>query len=62
MHTLFDAERLDARVNPNTGKSALATEWFIVPLPVIEEAIELIMSEEIVHYRYDHELRMLYRK
>lgn len=61
LHTLFDAVRLDARVDSGI-KSALATEWFIVPLPVIEEAIELIMSEEIVHYRYDHELKMLCRK
>ena len=62
LHTLFNAVRLDARVDSDSGRSALATEWFIVPLPVIEEAIELIMSEEIVHYRYDHELKMLCRK
>ena len=30
-----------------------ATEWFVVPLPVIDRAIELIMCGEIVGYVYD---------
>ena len=34
-------------------------EWFTVPLKVIEEAIPLIISEEIVHYRYDNEKEMI---
>lgn len=62
LHTLFDAVKLDARVTMDSGKSALATEWFVVPLPVIEEAIELIISEEILNYRYDAETKMLCRK
>jgi len=28
-------------------------EWFIAPLNVIEETIELIINGEIVNYRYD---------
>ena len=28
-------------------------EWFIAPLEVIEEAVELIISGKIVDYRYD---------
>ena len=30
-------------------------EWFIVPLEAIEQAIALIISGEIVNYRYDKE-------
>jgi hypothetical protein len=28
-------------------------EWFIAPLSIIEQAIEMIISGEIVGYRYD---------
>jgi hypothetical protein len=30
-------------------------EWFLVPLPVIKEAIQLIRSGEIANARYDVE-------
>ncbi len=30
-------------------------EWFIVPIEAIEQAIALIISGEIVNYRYDKE-------
>jgi hypothetical protein len=30
-------------------------EWFIVPIEAIERAIALIISGEIVNYRYDKE-------
>ena len=30
-------------------------EWFIVPIEAIEQAITLIISGEIVNYRYDKE-------
>ncbi|MHC1575616.1 MAG: sugar phosphate isomerase/epimerase family protein [Candidatus Methanogasteraceae archaeon] len=35
------------------GNRHTPREWFIVPLEAIEEAIEFIISEEIVYYRYD---------
>ena len=28
-------------------------EWFIAPIDVIEQAIELIISGEVVNYSYD---------
>ena len=42
------------RVNPR--------EWFIVPKNVIEEAIQLIVSGEIVNYKFNNELQRLVKK
>lgn len=53
LHRVFASVRLDASVANDAGCSIGATEWFIVPMPVIDRAIELIMSGEIVNYIYD---------
>ena len=37
-------------------------EWFIVPLEVIEEAVEFIISGEIIDYRYDVERQTIVGK
>lgn len=34
-------------------------EWFIVPLQVIDRAIEMIITEEIIHFKYDQELEVI---
>ncbi|MEH0146677.1 GIY-YIG nuclease family protein [Corynebacterium sp. Q4381] len=53
LHRLFAAVRLDAAIVDEAGGSVAANEWFLVPLDVINRAIELIMSGEIVDYTYD---------
>ena len=53
LHRIFSAVRLDAAIVDEVGGQVNANEWFLVPLPVINEAIELIMSGEIVDYSYD---------
>lgn len=52
IHRVFDSARLNASVVNDAGLSVAATEWFMVPLKVIDEAIELIMSGEIINYVY----------
>lgn len=52
LHRVFSSVRLDAAVVDEVGGSTAATEWFLVPLPVIDRAIGLIMSGEIVDYVY----------
>ncbi len=44
---------LEIDVSDNNGKRHNPREWFIVPLGAIEQAITLILSGEIVNYRYD---------
>ncbi|MDQ1326564.1 MAG: hypothetical protein QG564_1689, partial [Campylobacterota bacterium] len=35
------------------GQRYTPREWFIAPIDVIEQAINLIISGEIINYRYD---------
>ena len=53
LHKVFAGARLDANIVNEAGGSVDATEWFLVPLPVIDRATELIMSGDIVSYAYD---------
>lgn len=53
LHRVFASVRLDAAVVDAVGGSAAATEWFLVPITVIDRAIEMIMSGDIVDYVYE---------
>ena len=53
LHRVFSAVQLDAAIVDEVGGSVNATEWFLVPLPVIDRAMQLIMSGDIVRYVYD---------
>jgi hypothetical protein len=62
LHRFFGKVCLEVDVFDKSGKRFTPREWFIAPLPVIEEAIELILSGKIVDYVYDEELRLIRRK
>lgn len=51
----FGNSCLEVDVFDNKGIRHTPREWFIVPLEAIEQAITLIISGEIVNYRYDKE-------
>ena len=53
IHQFFGNSCLDIDIIDGDGKLHRPREWFIAPLSVIEEAIELIVSGEIVNYRFD---------
>ena len=53
IHQFFGNSCLDINVVDGNGKVHRPREWFVAPLNVIEEAIELIVSGEIINYRYD---------
>ena len=53
LHTFFAASCLNLDVFDSTGKRHMPREWFIVPLPLIETTIGLLLNEQIVYYRYD---------
>lgn len=53
IHRFFNDSCLDIEVTDNTGRSYVPKEWFIAPIVVINEAIELIIKGEIVNYSYD---------
>lgn len=53
IHRFFGKVCLNVDIFGNDGKRYTPREWFIAPLEVIEQAIELIITGEIVNYRYD---------
>ena len=53
IHNFFGSARLNIDVFDNDGKRYSPREWFIAPLDIIEQAIRLIISGEIIKYRFD---------
>ena len=55
LHKFFDSARLDLQLKDRFGFDVEPREWFLVPLPVIEEAIEKLMDGTLPKYSYDPE-------
>ena len=53
LHRLFASVRLNISQTDSKGNRYDPSEWFIVPLDVIDQAISLIISGGIVDYSYD---------
>lgn len=53
VHRVFASVRLDITQIDRAGKNYDPSEWFIAPLNVINQAINMIMSGEISDYMYD---------
>lgn len=52
--TRFFAEaRLDIEIMNRFGKPFRPREWFLLPLPVIETAIAMLLDGSILPHRYD---------
>jgi hypothetical protein len=53
LHNFFGESCLNISIIDNNGKEHNPREWFIAPLPIIEQAVQLIITGEIIKYRYD---------
>lgn len=53
LHNFFGKSCLNIDVFDENKKRHTPREWFIAPIEVIEQAIELIISGEVVDYKYD---------
>lgn len=53
LHNFFGTSCLNVDVFDLKGKRTIPREWFIAPLAVIEQAIEMIVSGEIINYKYN---------
>lgn len=62
LHKFFGKVCLDVDVFDKAGKRYTPREWFIAPLDVIEETVELIISGEIVGFVYDPQSRVIRSK
>ncbi|PWQ93343.1 GIY-YIG nuclease family protein [Leucothrix pacifica] len=59
LHRFFADVCLDVEVADHKGKMHQPREWFIAPLDAINRAIELIISSQIQHYRYDSQMKKI---
>lgn len=59
IHQFFSAVRFNVRVKDNIGVFYTPQEWYVVPLPMIEKAINSIIDGTITHYRYNPTLQLI---
>jgi len=59
LHRFFAKVCLEVDVFDGDGKRYTPREWFIAPLAIIEEAIELVISGEIIGCKYDEETKLI---
>jgi hypothetical protein len=52
-HKLFAPARLKITINDRFGHPVQPEEWFLVPLPVIDEAVQRILDGSITSMVYD---------
>lgn len=53
LHKFFGSARLDLKLQDRFNGQVEPREWFLVPLPVIEQAIEMLREGSIGNFRYD---------
>jgi hypothetical protein len=61
IHRIFGPAQLDIEIKDRFGQPVVPREWFLVPLFVIDEAIEKIRDGTITDYRYDPQAAALRR-
>jgi hypothetical protein len=62
LHRVFADVRLDITQIDRKGRDYDPSEWFIVPRSVVDQAVELIVSGEIVDYVYDKDSQALRKR
>jgi hypothetical protein len=53
IHRVFASAQLDITIHDRFGNPVKPREWFLVPLNVIDDAVERIKDGSITNYRYD---------
>jgi hypothetical protein len=61
IHRIFDPARLDIAIKDRFGNPVIPREWFLVPLFVINEAVDRIKDGTITDYTYDPKAAALVR-
>jgi hypothetical protein len=61
LHKFFDAARLEVQLPDRFGIPVQPREWFLLPLGVIEAAIEKIKEGTLDHYQYEPKTASLTR-
>lgn len=59
LHNFFGASCLNIDIWDEKLHRKMPQEWFVVPLPIIDQAVEMIITGEIIHYKYDNEMEVI---
>jgi hypothetical protein len=62
IHRIFDPARLDIEIKDRFGNPVIPREWFLVPLFVVDEAVERIKDGTITQYVYEPKAAQLVRR
>lgn len=62
IHRIFGAARLDIEIKDRFGNQVVPREWFLVPLFVIDDAVEKIKDGTISDHIYDPKAACLKRR
>jgi len=62
IHRIFDPARLKIEIKDRFGNPVIPREWFLVPLFVIDEAVDRIKNRTITDYEYDPKIAALIRR
>lgn len=62
LHTFFGHSCLDVKVADHKGIAHTPREWFIAPLSCIKQAIQMLITGDIVNYRYDAVMQEILEK
>lgn len=61
IHRIFEPARLDIAIKDRFGNPVIPREWFLVPLFVIDEAVDKIRDATITDYVYDPKRAELFK-
>lgn len=62
LHRFFAEVCLNIDIHDDKGQRITPREWFVAPIGIIDKTIDLILSGEIVRYKYDVENQSILRK
>ena len=54
VHQFFSERCLDIKISDKDGNLKKPKEWYVVPIKLIDQAIQLIINREIQNYKFDH--------
>lgn len=62
LHQVFHAVNFNVKVHDNEGVEHEPSEWYVVPLDIIELVIQKIADRSIVNYTYNAEMKCLEKR
>ena len=62
LHQFFGTACLNLDIFDNTGKRHMPREWFIAPLDIIQQTIQLLLNGKVIDYGFDAQKQEIVKK